>query len=179
MSKTFFISDTHFGHYNAACVFTRDDGTPLRGFKSVEEMDEHMISKWNSVVSPKDRVYHVGDFCMNRKYLKTYNRLNGRIAVILGNHDIWKLEDYKQFQNIDQLCGVRMFPKLGWVVTHVPIHDRQLQGRWTHNIHGHLHYQRVVDKHGKIDLRYFNVSVECINYTPIDLEDLENRLKNG
>ena len=49
MANLFLISDTHFSH--AACLkFTLSDGvTPLRAFKSVEEMDETMVERWNKV----------------------------------------------------------------------------------------------------------------------------------
>ena len=88
MVNTFFISDTHFGHTNAWYRFKREDGTPLRPFKSTEEMDETMIKNWNDKVGPKDRVYHLGDFCMRRKDLSVFSRLNGRICLVLGNHDV-------------------------------------------------------------------------------------------
>lgn len=61
MAERFFISDTHFSHARIL-EFESDDGRPVRsGFSSVEEMDEAMIERWNSVVGPKDKVYHLGD----------------------------------------------------------------------------------------------------------------------
>ena len=186
MSKTFFISDTHFHHHNAACVFRGPNGKKLRPFTDVEEMDETMIDNWNRVVDPKDRVYHIGDFTMPRKGLQVIHKLNGRIAMILGNHDPWKKKDWMEFKNIDHILGVKMMPKLGWVITHIPVHERQLQGIWTHNIHGHLHADCVKrldvdmvipsESEYKRDKRYFNVSVERIDYTPIELEELKERL---
>ena len=47
MANIFFISDTHFGHAGILS-FKREDGSPLRDFLSVEEMDEHMVERWNS-----------------------------------------------------------------------------------------------------------------------------------
>jgi len=176
MTNTFFISDTHFGHHNAACVFEREDGSKLRPYSNADEMDEDMIAKWNNVVSPKDRVYHLGDFCMQRKKLQVLHRLNGRICIVLGNHDPWKKRDWDQFQNVDHILGAKMMPKLGWVITHIPVYEDQLHMRWSHNIHGHLHANIVKDKHGKPDRRYFNVSVEQINFTPIELEELKAKL---
>lgn len=197
MTKTFFISDTHFHHFNIALEFENEDGTPARidprtgeRFTSVEDMDEFMIERWNSVVGSKDRVYHLGDFSIPRRGLQVFHRLNGRICVILGNHDPWKKKDWEQFKNIDQVQGVRMFPKLGWVCTHFPIHPRQFEhadSRWTHNIHGHLHnakvtiddYRWATDGNPPLrlpDPRYFNVSVEQIEYTPIELEELKVRI---
>jgi len=154
MTKTFFISDLHLSHERIATVFTKEDGTPARvhpergdRFQSAEEMDELMIERWNKVVSSGDRVYVIGDFVMHRAALSKVQRLNGRICLIKGNHDLFKISDYlTRCPNIDKYEGVVMFPKLGWVCTHIPVHERQLQGRWTHNIHGHLHNGRVTKK---------------------------------
>jgi calcineurin-like phosphoesterase family protein len=134
-----------------------------------------MLDNWNEVVKPQDRVYHLGDFCMNRKCLALYKKLNGRITVVLGNHDPWKRRDYERFEcdNIDHFQGVKMMPKLGWILSHVPVHPYLLNEdtRWNYNIHGHLHTHDVPDS------RYFNVSVEKINYKPIELEELKARLE--
>lgn len=176
MTNTFFISDTHFGHANIL-NFKKYDGTPLRLFSSVEEMDEHMISQWNKTISDKDRVYFLGDFCMNRKFLPTFERLNGRICWILGNHDPWKLDDLLQNKKVDVLAGVKVFPANGVICSHIPIHPSSLmnddgEGRWKLNIHGHLHANRVM-KNGIEDERYFNVSVECLkDYTPVSYDEI-------
>ena len=52
MTKTWVIADTHFGHANI-CNFTRNDGSPLRPWDDVTEMDEALIQNWNGVVSPE------------------------------------------------------------------------------------------------------------------------------
>ena len=57
--KTWFSSDQHFGHSNIIKFM-------LRPFADVEEMDYALITNWNSVVSPEDSVYVVGDFSFCR-----------------------------------------------------------------------------------------------------------------
>ena len=183
MTNTFVISDTHFGHRNICHRFTLHDGvTPSRidprtggRFESVESMDEYMIDRWNATVKDADGVYHLGDFCINRRSLQIFKRLKGRIALVLGNHDPWKRRDYDDFRNIDYFQGMKMFPKLGWVLTHCPVHPRQLQGIWTHNLHGHLH-NNLVEVQGLVDPRYINVCVEQINYTPISFEEIKQTI---
>ena len=57
-SKTFVWSDTHFGHKS------ENWDVPLwkkRGFNSIEEHDEGLISNWNKTVSNEDDVFHLGD----------------------------------------------------------------------------------------------------------------------
>ena len=161
------ISDTHFGHGNVL-TFKREDGSPLRDFKSVEEMGETMVERWNSVVGKNDRVYHLGDVVINRKYLPILDRLNGRKVLVKGNHCIFKLSDYAKYFD-----DIRAYHKLdNFILSHIPIHPDSL-ARWCDgNLHGHLHSNRVM-LNGEIDKRYFNVSVEQINYTPISFEDVK------
>jgi calcineurin-like phosphoesterase family protein len=173
MSNIFFISDTHFSHENAWRTFKLEDGvTPLRPFTSTEEMDETMIERWNSVVRDKDTIYHLGDVAISRKALPLVKRLKGRKILIKGNHDIFKLYEY-----VDQcdFADVRAYWKVDtFLLAHIPVHPDSL-GRWGYQVHGHLHANRVL-KEGEIDPRYFNVSVEQLNYTPISLEELRKKI---
>lgn len=50
MTRSWVISDTHWGHSKCWEVFKRSDGSPLRPFSSTEEMDKTMVANWNSVV---------------------------------------------------------------------------------------------------------------------------------
>ena len=68
MNNVWLVSDTHFGHANA-CVFRNSDGTKMRPWDDVNEMDEVMVDNWNRVVKPGDRVYHLGDVAINRRYV--------------------------------------------------------------------------------------------------------------
>lgn len=170
MSDTFLISDTHWSHSNFL-NFLDEAGNKIRPFISVEEMDEYMIEKWNSVVRPNSKVYHLGDVCFNKKTLDIIMpRLNGTKVLIKGNHDNLKLTQYQEY-----FKDVRASHQLDkYVLTHIPLHPDHM-GRWADgNIHGHLHQLRVM-KDGVEDLRYINVSVECINYTPIPLEEIKKK----
>lgn len=167
MTRSWVISDTHWGHSKCWEVFKRSDGSPLRPFSSTEEMDETMVANWNSVVEDGDRIYHLGDVVINRKALWILSRLKGRKVLVKGNHDIFKLEDYTPYFDDIRSCVVGKTHKGNqYIMTHIPVHPNQLQGRWVLNVHGHLH-ANVID-----DPRYLNVSVEQINYTPKDLNDI-------
>lgn len=146
--------------------------TKLRPFSHVDEMDEHMVECWNRVVKPGDKVYHLGDVAMSHKSLPILNRLNGDKCLIKGNHDKAKLSQYLPY--FYDIRGSHQFD--GILMTHIPAHTESL-ARWPCNVHGHLHYNRVMSSPHHIDPRYFNVSVECINYTPISLEQLKLEIK--
>lgn len=173
--NTFIISDTHWGHVGVT-KFLNADGSKLRPWDTIEEMDEAMIDNWNSIVRPKDKVYHLGDVLINRRAFPTLARLNGDKVLIKGNHDIFKLHEYTPY-----FRDIRGFGTLdGFALTHVPIHEQSLS-RWKGNFHGHLHSNRVMTTYGGsdeyhfntqvIDPRYLCLSVEHINFTPISLED--------
>ena len=78
----FFTADLHLGHANIIKHCTRP-------FLSSDEMDDYLISVWNSRVCSNDNIYIIGDFIFRsvkspEDYLK---RLNGKKHLILGNHD--------------------------------------------------------------------------------------------
>ena len=184
MPTTFLISDTHFGHEKTCTVFQREDGSPLRPFASAEEMDEAMVSRWNARVRPGDKVYHLGDVVINRKFLSVLARLNGDKVLIRGNHDIFKLEDYTQY-----FRDVRGYHVMnGMILSHVPVHSDSI-ARFGANIHGHLHANRVRRARGvdartgdilysnEIDPRYHCVCVEHTDYAPISLEEVNERIR--
>ena len=80
---TFFTSDTHFNHANIIKFCNRP-------FKDVEQMNDVMIANWNSVIGKDDTVFHLGDFCLGSaaEWTKILDRLNGKIYLIMGNHDL-------------------------------------------------------------------------------------------
>lgn len=172
MANIFFAGDHHLWHKNILS-FKRADGSPLRAFDSMEDMHEHIIAKHNSVVKPNDKVYFLGDVTMstNAKGLEILWRFNGEKVLIKGNHDLCKpeqyLEHFKDIRACHQFDGV--------ILSHIPIHPESL-ARWGVNIHGHLHANRVL-LDNKPDPRYYNASMECINYTPVSLEQVKATIK--
>lgn len=81
--SNFYIADTHINHAN--CL--RFDNRP---FSTVEEMNEALITNWNSVVTNNDVVYILGDWIwgkVNEQYLQIAASFNGNKVLIVGNHD--------------------------------------------------------------------------------------------
>lgn len=79
----YYISDLHFYHRN---MNTSMDN---RGFSDVDEMNEYMISQWNSKVRRNDEVVILGDFSIEKgeKTNEILRRLKGKKYLIIGNHD--------------------------------------------------------------------------------------------
>lgn len=164
MATVFVVSDTHFSHANIL-TFRGQDGQLLRPFGSAEEMDEHMIERWNSVVRPQDHVYHLGDVAMAKSAVGLLTRCNGHKRLVRGNHDIYSTKYYMQF--FDEIYGVRVLE--GLAMTHIPIHPDSVKAGWI-NVHGHLHNNKVRESLGA---QYFNACVEMIDYTPITIEQIK------
>lgn len=167
MANIFLISDTHFGHSNIL-QFKRSDGSPVRSFASVQEMDEYMVEKWNSVVRPQDKVYHLGDVTMHKNSLDIIGRCNGHKRLVRGNHDDHKIKKYLEF--FEEVYSTHRLDR--FLLSHIPLHPDGI-GKAAANIHGHVHNSVPALYYGP---RYFNVSVEVIDYTPVALEDLKLRV---
>lgn len=156
--STFFISDLHFNHTNMAL---------RRGFSSAEEMNQHIIQKWNSVISKRDLVYILGDITMEKKAgYELLDLLKGDKHVVLGNHD--RRQDVPELlKHVISVAG--MINYKGTILTHCPVHPSELEFRFKYNIHGHVH-ENTLD-----DPRYINVSCEAVDYTPVDFLKLIDR----
>jgi len=178
MSNIWVISDTHFNHANIL-KFT-DSRTGLRvrpEFSSVEEMNETMIQRWNEVVRPGDKVYHLGDVFFGDKdaFKRLWPRLMGSKRLIVGNHDeIPFLASGGFFQKVSES---RVFKAERMIFSHRPLHPSEAHvgppsaGTTLVNVHGHIH--QTPSPKGA----YINVSVEAIDYRPMAFEELVAKAK--
>lgn len=105
----FFSSDHHFWHQNIIAYCNRP-------FSSVEEMNEALIDRWNSVVSPEDTVYCIGDFSLAIRPVETIpSMLNGTKILIPGNHD-WCHSYHKKSRRDGVAHWTQRYTDNGWIV---------------------------------------------------------------
>jgi calcineurin-like phosphoesterase family protein len=159
-----FTSDTHFGHANFL-KFMNDAGERIRPFASVEEMDEHMVERWNARVRPGDKVYHLGDVCFGDAAILA--RLNGSKRLILGNHD--NIKDATLYAAFKKIQLWRFFKDDGFVCTHIPLALGDLR-KATFNVHGHIH-----DKPAPTP-QHLCICVEQTDYTPVHMDEIRAAL---
>lgn len=152
---TWVISDTHFGHKNIL-----NFEAEKRPFKTIEEHNQSLVEKWNSVVKPNDLVIHLGDVAWGLKDLQLLGQCNGRKKLVKGNHDKFKAAQYLEY--FEDLYGVYTLNDI--VMTHIPIPPEDFR-RWKVNLHGHYHSK---PQRGE---GYFCVSCEHVGLTPIHIED--------
>jgi len=166
MGKVWLISDNHFNHQKIIEYCNRP-------FKTVEQMNEEMIKKWNSVVKEDDKIYHLGDFGFGSKeqIANIVSKLNGRIFLILGNHDNHTPQWYRD-------CGIKEvydYPVIirdFIVLSHAPqpfIYDSRTPYV---NFFGHVHDSEMFETYGA---RHFCACVERHDYKPVNIEEVINR----
>ena len=180
MRDIWFTSDTHFCHQPA---FLWEP----RGFTNVEEMNEAIVERWNSVVKPNDEVYHLGDFALNDidAAISYINHLNGTIRWILGNHDT----DKKRVKIVDECPNVweigyadliKYDKKFSIYMSHYPTltcnYDDKKFSQHVIALHGHTH-QRTNWLHTDNPFMY-HVGIDSHNNTPVHIDEVLADIRN-
>lgn len=166
MSEIYVLADTHFGHKNIHKFRVKSDGS---SFASSDEHDEFLMDMWNTYIPGGSKVYLLGDAAFNEAGLHRFHKLNGDKAIIKGNHDLAVQTLQKYFGQVDAM-KTKKVGDAQIIMTHIPIHFSSME-RWHLNIHGHTHMQHVPDSD-----RHFNVSIEALDYVPITLDEVVERV---
>lgn len=166
--NTFVISDTHFYHDNIIKYCNRP-------YANAAEMNEDMIAKWNAVVGKDDIVWHLGDFAFGSKdhVKEIVSRLNGRINLVMGNHDHHKVSFYYEsgFHRVyDHPVVISNF----FILSHEPMQWVK-DGEVYANIYGHIHDQEM---YKDFTSNSFCACVERTGYAPIRWTDMIEKMKS-
>ena len=164
--KTFVISDMHFGDPKILKYCRKE-------FGSVGEMNETLLEKWNGTVGKSDRVFFLGDMtgALCRKPIDYWlSLLNGRMTFLRGNHDTAQVMRTAALRHpiIVDCHGMRI------LLSHYPYRPARWNG-WI--IHGHVHnsdltmYPRLNRQR-----KTANVSAEMVNYAPVLLAELLDKM---
>jgi calcineurin-like phosphoesterase family protein len=189
-----FISDLHFGHGKVIEYSNRP-------FKSVDEMDEALIKRWNSVVRPEDTVIVVGDFFMYHKKAKLkeiLSRLNGKKILVRGNHDMTAPEmltigfdhvcESMTMKIANEIVNVSHYPYARpwwWIAFYRFMHKllpakffnprvfkNQLKPDGRFLIHGHTHSIYQATPKKKM----IHVGVDAWDYKPVSIQKIGNMI---
>ena len=172
--RTFFVSDTHFGHANIIKYCNRP-------FVSLERMDSILIKNWNSRIEPEDTVYFLGDFCFKRsseaeescknafEYYK--EQLNGNIIFCVGNHDHSNGVKSKIQSIVIEIANQRIH------MTHKPEHSNY---DFSINLCGHVHDKwkicKLTSDKGQETI-CVNVGVDVWNFFPVTWDEINSRIQ--
>lgn len=157
MYNVWFISDTHFGHANIIKYCNRP-------FDTVEQMDQVLIANWNSLIRPKDLVYHLGDVGFGNLE-SILNELHGRKILILGNHDATALKVAAAFKEITPLKTISI-NKQRIILCHycMRVWEKSHHNSW--HLYGHSH--GTLEPIGKS----WDVGVDNNNFSPLNLDSI-------
>lgn len=139
--STFFSSDWHLGHKN----IIRYDGRP---FKTVEEMDNTILTNVTGQLQKGDTLYFLGDFALTRSgnamegYMKALAYTEAKLFFIKGNHD--KRDTIKLYERYGTYLGeqkkISMEDGQDIVLNHyaMRVWDKSHRGTW--HLYGHSHH---------------------------------------
>lgn len=176
-----FTSDTHFCHE----AIIRMNGRP---FDSVEAMNQALIDNWNARVGKDDVVFHLGDFCFGNAKVwdSILAQLNGRIHLVLGNHDRKYFDRRHQYTNLVSVAEqmsiivdnrkiiLNHYPFLCYAGTYSPFK--------TYQFFGHVHTSDFSDGKDIPRLAYlfptqYDVGVDNNGYKPISFNEVDRIIK--
>ena len=167
-SNIHLTSDNHFGHANII-------GYTRRPFANVQDMDNQMIARWNTVVNSSDVVIHLGDFTLSGHQDATayLAQLNGNIIFVAPDyhHDKrWigtlpcKTMNGRAiyYNSFCLLSGELARIDSGHVtLCHYPLEE------WDRSFHGALHFHGHTHGALRIIQNRLDVGVDCHKFTPI------------
>lgn len=180
--KIWVTSDWHFNH-------DREFIWKARGFSSVQEMNEEIVKRHNSVVAPNDVVYVLGDCCLGggEKAILEANKaliesLNGEIHIIRGNHCTTpRIAMYKTCANVVEAgawADMIVYKGYHFLVSHFPTLTGNLEKeslkQCTCNLFGHTH--QISNFYQDMPFMY-HVGMDSHNCYPVLLDDAITEMK--
>jgi calcineurin-like phosphoesterase family protein len=172
----YFTADTHFCHANIIKYENRP-------FKDINEMNKILMNNWNNKIKSNDEVYIIGDFIFSdgRTANELIKKLNGRKYLIKGNHDSFLKDanfDRNSFAWIKDYFMLR-YNNMKFVLFHYPIAVWDCKHHGSYHLYGHIHSN--LDDHHKleyIEKNSLNVGVDVNNFTPLNIDDVLNKINN-
>lgn len=168
----YFTSDLHFYHEKIIAHCSRP-------FKNEQEMNEKIISNWNSVVKPDDEIFVLGDVTMKgpEQAFAVLSQLSGHKYLIRGNHDRFvDNADWQQYAWVFR--WVKDYHEMVWnnqkfVLFHYPIAEWADYYKDAIHLHGHQHNASAYNvRQAEAGLRRYDVGVDANGFTPVSLESI-------
>lgn len=172
----YYISDTHF---RDQAIFDKCK----RPFKSLSEMEETIIRKWNSKVKKDDIVYVLGDISKDddNSSIEIFRNLNGTKHFIVGNHDQLILKDIQDSNVFESVKFIDLVMDNGRkvCVCHYPLMDWMEFNRKGILVYGHIHNKTAKNgnayammKNYYKNLPAYNCGVDVCDFEPKTLDEL-------
>lgn len=170
-----FTSDTHFYHENILRFCNRP-------FSSIQEMNEELIRRWNETVPPDGIVFHLGDVCFGSpgEWNEVLYRLNGKIYLIAGNHDMKQLRQgfMSRFEYVTQQMSIRVGAQ-SIVLNHNPFLAYGGAYRNVWQLFGHVHSGPLSNSgkdHPRLTMLFplqYDVGVDNNDFRPVSFAEVK------
>jgi calcineurin-like phosphoesterase family protein len=183
--KLWFTSDTHYNHANICSSTTQWlDPVTIREFKSLEQMNSHLIANINSKVEYDDILFHLGDWSFGG-FDSIQEFRDGifcrNVHLILGNHDhhIGNNKEGVQslFSSVNKYLDLIVKWNVGtpeqdearFALMHFPIASWDNMARGAIHLHGHVHFNPLMRlQEGKM----MDVGCEGNGLYPIEMDEI-------
>jgi calcineurin-like phosphoesterase family protein len=154
--KLWFTSDTHYNHGNICSATTQwTDPVTCREFKSLEQMNAHLVGNINEVVGQDDVLFHLGDWSFGGfEQIELFRNqiVCKNVHIITGNHD-HHIENNREgiqslFSSVNKYLNLNVkwnvgTPLMGeqrFALMHFPIASWDNMARGAIHLHGHVHF---------------------------------------
>lgn len=164
--KLFITSNQQFGRVGAIKAYSRP-------FSDVNEMNEHLIKQWNSVVGEEDTVFVLGNFAWQPEIAEVcLSRLNGnKVHVMDGEwdkatHELVKTSKIPGIHHLTE--GIRSLTYIKASLSYWPLQD------WPRKKEGAISFIGHPGKTYKTDhkKRIVNVTCDRWDFKPVNAIDL-------
>lgn len=162
----YYTSDLHFGHQK-----TFDRAGRGEVFKDLSEMNEALIRNINLRCKKEDVLYILGDVAAHGVDASCFlRRLNPHLILIVGNHDVSALKDFKFRKCFDAIHGSVCNIKDGMYklfLCHYPVVEWDGYYRKRFLFYGHIHNANTTGTRLMQQIpTAFNVGVDVNDFMP-------------
>ncbi len=162
----YFTSDFHLGDERQALL-----GRP---FSNAHECCLELVARWNEVVSDKDIVYFVGDFCVKEDYLFWAKKLKGQKHLILGNYDNFTDRQYmdNSFLTVSDYKLIELPESYKNDVCDEHMNQIYIQHYPTRSIARYFNLVGHIHTAWKVQKNMLNIGVDCWHFFPVSMNQI-------
>lgn len=160
----FLTGNQQFGRKGAIKAYNRP-------FETVDEMNQHLINQWNSVVYDDDLVFVLGNFAWDPETAEmVFKQLKGTICVLDGEWDRATADIVNNSNTlIDYINeGIHLIPEASLCLSYWPLNEWPGKKRGWTSVIGYPN-KKYITSHKKNSL---NVACDFWNYKPVQAKSI-------
>ena len=189
--RLWFTSDTHYNHGNICSATTQwTNPVTCREFKSLEQMNAHLIGNINEKVGQDDVLFHLGDWSFGGfEQIELFRNqiVCKNVHIITGNHDHHIENDREGIQSIFSSVnkylnlvvkwnvGTPLMGEQRFALMHFPIASWDNMARGAIHLHGHVHFE--ADKRIGVG-KMMDVGCDGNELYPIEMGEVLKLMRN-